>query len=134
VYEAPADVIRGLLTYTDWWQPATTSVLQVGFARRTSDLHDGIRDGLLESLDDRAELCRRMQMIGPVDRTILFLWYIRQLTAQEIARAVGISRRQCFRRRARAIRAVIEAGEPRGPAQGDQASAGLVDADAEPAA
>ena len=112
MYDSPAEVIRGLLTYTDWWQPATASVLQVGPARRGSDLNDGIREGLLESLGVRAELCRRMQHVGPVDRTILFLWYVRQLTAQEIARAVGISRRQCFRRRARAIRALIDAGDP----------------------
>jgi DNA-directed RNA polymerase specialized sigma24 family protein len=111
VYDSPSEVIRGLLTYTDWWQPATTSVLQVGAARRASDLHDGIRDGLLDSLDFRAELCRRMQHVGPIDRKILFLWYIRQLAAQDIARAVGVSRRQCFRRRARAIRKLIEVGE-----------------------
>jgi DNA-directed RNA polymerase specialized sigma24 family protein len=112
MYDSPAEVIRGLLTYTDWWQPATTSVLQVGPARRASEIRDGIRDGLLDSVDLRAELCRRMQQVGPVDRMILFLWYIRQLSAQDIARAVGVSRRQCFRRRARAIRAVVDAGEP----------------------
>ena len=129
MYDSPAEVIRGLLTYTDWWQPATTSVLQVGLARRSRDLPDGIRDGLLESLGDRAELCRRMQRVGPVDRTILFLWYVRQLSAQDIARAVGISRRQCFRRRARAVRAVIDAGQPPGPPQ-----AGAGSTSAEPAA
>jgi len=112
VYDSPAEVIRGLLTYTDWWQPVTTSILQVGPARRTSDLCDGIRDGLLDSVDLRSELCRRMLQVEEVDRTILFLWYVRQLSAQDIARAVGVSRRQCFRRRARAIRALIEAGEP----------------------
>jgi DNA-directed RNA polymerase specialized sigma24 family protein len=117
VFDCPAEVIRGLLTYTDWWQPTTTSVLQVGPARRASDLTDGIRDGLLDSLDDRAELCRRMQHVNHLDRTILFLWYVRQLSAQEIARAVRVSRRQCFRRRARAIRALIEAGEPREDSQ-----------------
>jgi len=126
VYDSPADVIRGLVTYTDWWQPATTSVLQVGFARRTSDLHDGIRDGLLDSVDDHAELRRRMQVVGRVDRTILFLWYVRQLTAQEISRAVGISRRQCFRRRARAIRAVIEAGEAAGSPENDAPAPAVV--------
>ena len=112
MYETPAEVIRGLLTYTDWWQPATTSILQVGPARRGSDFPDGIRDGLLDSVDGRTELCRRMHCVGPVDRTILFLWYVRQLSAQDIARAVGISRRHCFRRRSRAIRALIDAGEP----------------------
>jgi DNA-directed RNA polymerase specialized sigma24 family protein len=111
VFDSPTEVIRGLLTYTDWWQPASTSVLQVGSARRGSDFLDGIRDGLLDTLGERAELCRRMQQVGHLDRQILFLWYVKQLSAQDIARAVGVSRRQCFRRRAKAIRALIAAGE-----------------------
>ena len=40
------DVIRGLVTLTDWWQPNTTSILQVGAARRASGFGDGLRDGL----------------------------------------------------------------------------------------
>ena len=113
MYDSPAEVIRGLLTYTDWWQPATTSVLQVGLARRSRDLPDGIRDGLLESLGDRAELCRRMQRVGPVDRTILFLWYVRQLPVNEISHAAGLSRRQCFRLRARAVQKIVDLGADR---------------------
>jgi DNA-directed RNA polymerase specialized sigma subunit len=105
--DSAEEVIRSLLRYTDWWQPATSSILQVGVARRGSDLHDGIKDGLLDSMDERTELCRRMQQVQEMDRQILFLWYVRQLSAQDIARAVGISRRQCFRRRANAIRALV---------------------------
>jgi DNA-directed RNA polymerase specialized sigma subunit len=107
------EVIGSLIRYTDWWQPITSSVLQVGWARRGSDLADGIPQGLLETLDERAELCRRMWRIDDTDRRILFLWYIAQLPAQDISRQVGISRRQCFRRRARAIRMLLneEAGE-----------------------
>jgi hypothetical protein len=106
------EVIRGLVRYTDWWQPSTTSVLQVGPARRAQGYTDGIPPGLLGSLDARAELCRRMQYIAPRDRLLLFLWYIRQLPVDEIAPIVKISRRQCFRRRAAAIRAIVKLGEP----------------------
>lgn len=101
------EVIGSLIRYTDWWQPSTSSVLQVGWARRGSVLTDGIRPGLLDTLDERAELCRRMRRIDDTDRRILFLWYVKQLPAQDISTQVGISRRQCFRRRARAIRILL---------------------------
>ena len=45
-------------------------------------------------------------------RRILFLWYVKQLPAQDISKQVGISRRQCFRRRARAIRILLREEEP----------------------
>jgi DNA-directed RNA polymerase specialized sigma24 family protein len=107
VFSSANEVIRSLLRYTDWWQPATSSILQVGWARRT-DPGDGIRPGLLETLDERTELCRRMQRIDDTDRRILFLWYIKQISAQDISKEVRISRRQCFRRRARAIRSLLD--------------------------
>jgi DNA-directed RNA polymerase specialized sigma subunit len=106
-----SEVVWGLLTYTDWWQPATSSVLQVGAARRSSTFSDGVRTGLLDRLDERAELRRRMQLLRESDRLLLYLWYVVQLPAKEIAQAIGISRRQCFRRRASAIRCIVELGE-----------------------
>jgi hypothetical protein len=105
------EVIGSLIRYTDWWQPTTSSVLQVNWARRGADPGDGIRQGLLDTLDVRAELCRRMRRVGDVDRRILFLWYVKQVSAQDISREVGISRRQCFRRRARAIRILLDEQE-----------------------
>jgi DNA-directed RNA polymerase specialized sigma24 family protein len=101
-------VIGSLVRYTDWWQPTTSSVLQVGWARRGGDVADGIRHGLLETLDERAELCRRMRRIDDTDRRVLFLWYVRQLPVGDISKEMGISRRQCFRRRARAIRVLSD--------------------------
>jgi len=102
------EIVGSLVRYTDSWQPATSSMLQVGRARRGTDLSDGIRQGLLENLDERSELCRRMHRIDDLDRRILFLWYVKQLSAQDISKEVGISRRQCFRRRARAIRTLLD--------------------------
>ncbi|MEX0817902.1 MAG: hypothetical protein WD027_10675 [Gaiellales bacterium] len=110
--DTPAEVIRSLVTYTDWWQPSTSSVIQVGPARREKSYTDGLAPGLLGSLDERAELCRRVQQIAARDRLLLFLWYIRQLPVDEIAPLVKISRRQCFRRRASAIRAIVKLGDP----------------------
>jgi hypothetical protein len=111
-FDSPEQVIRGLVRYTDWWQPATTSVLQVGPARRAKGYTDGIPAGLLGSLDERAELCSRMQQVAARDRLLLFLWYVQQLPVEEIAPIVKISRRQCFRRRAAAIKEIVKLGDP----------------------
>ncbi|MFB3739253.1 MAG: hypothetical protein ACE14W_09870 [Candidatus Velamenicoccus archaeovorus] len=107
----PEEVVRALLTYTDWWQPTTASIYRVG-NRRSGLATDGIRGGLLDTLSERAELCRRMQQVAPRDRHLLCLWYLSQLPAHEIARELGISRRQCFRRRAASVRLLVELGDP----------------------
>ncbi|MGH2733903.1 MAG: hypothetical protein ACRDJF_01545 [Actinomycetota bacterium] len=105
---SPGEVIYCLSTYADWWQPASTSVLAVGAARRGSDVSDGIHPGLLETLEARTELSRRMRYLTERDRRILYLWYVRQAHVEEIARELRISRRQCFRRRAKAIQALVD--------------------------
>jgi|SRR5262245_14801212 len=112
-FSSEPEVIWGLITYTDWWQPFTGSVITVGAARRSSSIGDGIPTGLVSTLDRRSELCRRMASISDRDRHLLFLWYVRQLAVDEIAREIGLSRRQCFRRRAHALSTIVEAGEPR---------------------
>jgi DNA-directed RNA polymerase specialized sigma subunit len=108
MFDAPVDVIRGLITYTDWWQPSTSSIYEVGAARRSSSFTDGIRSGLLDRLDERAELRRRMRLVSDNDRQVLYLWYVVQLPVSEISRSLGISRRQCFRRRAAAVRRIVD--------------------------
>lgn len=105
------EVIRCLVTYTDWWQPASASFIPVGAARRSSQPGEGIRPGLIDSLDARTELCRRMRHLPDRDRRILFLWYVEQRGVDDIARAVGISRRQCFRRRSKAVDTLVEQGK-----------------------
>jgi len=108
---SPSQVVYALVTYTEWWQPSTASVYRIG-NRRTAFASDGIHANLLDTLPERDELCRRMQEIDESDRFLLFLWYVRQLPAHEIAKELSISRRQCFRRRAAAIRRIVELGEP----------------------
>ena len=111
VFAGVSDVVRALVTFTDWWQPLTSSVLQVGGARRSSGFGDGIRDGLLDTIDQRSELSRRVRRLDDRDRRILLLWYVKELPAHEVAREVGISRRQCFRRRSAALRALVDEDE-----------------------
>jgi hypothetical protein len=106
-------VVWALLTYTDWWQPATSSVIQVGALRRSgSGYVDGLPAGLVSTIDVREELCQRMSLLEDRDRTLLFLWYVRQLAVADIAKAIGVSRRHCFRLRSVAIRKLVEFGEP----------------------
>ncbi len=52
-----------------------------------------------------------MSQLSHRDRRLLFLWYVEQLTVEEIAKDLHISRRQCFRRRAHAIREIVRSGE-----------------------
>ena len=96
-----------LITYTDWWQPNTASIYRVG-GRRGSVDSDGLRGGLLDTLPQRDELRRRVHELPERDRHVLYLWYLRQLPAHEIAQELRISRRQCFRLRASAIRKIVE--------------------------
>jgi len=53
-----------------------------------------------------------MAQIADRDRLVLFLWYVRQLPVEDIARSVRLSRRQCFRRRAHAIDTIVKLGQP----------------------
>ena len=106
-----ASVVRGLITYTDWWQPSTGSVIPVGAARRDRGSTDGLASGLLDSLDERAELSRRMRSMDDRGRHLLFLWYVRQLSVAEIADELRVSRRHCFRLRGAALRRLVELGE-----------------------
>jgi len=106
-----ADVERCLTTYADWWQPASSSILLVGGARRNSEIGDGLSPGVLETLDERTELIRRVALLEERDRRLLVLWYIAQHPVRVIARHIGVSPRQVFRRRARAIRRIVELGE-----------------------
>lgn len=106
------DVIRCLVTYADWWQPSTSSVLKTGAARLDKNIGDGLRAGLLETLDERTELCNRVVQLPEADRHLLFLWYVKQLHVDDVAGTLRLSRRQCFRRRTAAIKKIVDLGLP----------------------
>ena len=106
----PRDVVRALVTYTDWWQPPTTSILQAKSSRKGSEV--GIGAGLDERVEERVELCRRMAWLDDRGRRLLHLWYVAQRTPLEIAREVGVSRRHTHRLRAKYVRELVDLGEP----------------------
>lgn len=110
VLSSPQDVVRCLITYTDWCQPTSSSIFSVGAARRSGHMSDGLRPGVLDTLDERTELARRCTYLDEQDLLVLFLWYVRQLPAADIAREAGMSRRQCYRRRSNAIQTIIDLG------------------------
>lgn len=107
---SPDAVARCLVTFPDCLQPSTGSVLSFSGVKR-KDKGDGLRAELTNLLEVRVELRRRMQLLEERDRELLFLWYVRPLHVDDIANELGISRRQCFRRRVNALRAVVAAGE-----------------------
>jgi len=111
VLESTAEVTRCLGRYHDWYQPGTTSLMQLGGQHRNADGVVGFRGGFLETVDERIELCRRLESIDARDCLVLFLWYVVGLPPGEVARRVGISRRHCFRRRAEAVRRIVDLGE-----------------------
>ena len=109
--DSTRDVIRCLVTYPDWWQPSSASILLVGSARRDKNLRDGLNPGVVETIEERAELARRMQLISELDRQLLLLWYVKQLHVDDVSKVLGISRRQCFRRKAKSIKSIIDQGK-----------------------
>lgn len=109
--DSPGQVVDCFLRYADWWQPPTTSILQVATTRGKRRLSDGFRAGILETLDERTELCRRVSQLAERDRELLLRWYVGQDSAEDIASTLHISRRQFFRRRAHAIRKIVELGD-----------------------
>lgn len=108
--DSPYEVVWCLITYTDWMQPPTGSVMKVGAARLDKNIGDGLKEGLLETVEERSELCCRVARLPERDRRILFMWYVRQMHVDDVADDLGISRRQCFRRRKQAIDKIVEMG------------------------
>lgn len=108
--DSSREVIRCLITYTDWMQPPTTSVMKVGAARLDKNFGDGLKEGLLDTVEERAELSYRTARLCEMDRRVLFMWYVQQLHVDDVSDELGISRRQCFRRRKGAIDKIVDMG------------------------
>lgn len=111
VLDTYEDVVRSLLTWTDCWQPATGSVV-VGVGTPGRRRGDGLRATLLEGLEERTELRWRLAQLDDLDQRILFLFYVAYATGAEVAAEVGLSERQCYRRRNRAVERLVDLGEP----------------------
>ena len=53
VFGSVPEVVRALVTFTDWWQPLTVLRAPGRRRRRSSGYGDGIRDGLFDTIGER---------------------------------------------------------------------------------
>lgn len=109
--ETHEDVVRSLLRYTDCWQPVTGSVV-AGIGAPGRRRGDGLRSALVSGLEEREELRWRLAHLDDRDRQILFLFYVDYASSAEVAEQVGLSERQCYRRRNEAVNRLVDLGEP----------------------
>ena len=106
-------VIRCLSAWTDWWQPASTSIVSISSKRHARDgSAEPFRAGLLDSIEERAELGWRLRHLEEIDVEILYRFYVLALPATDVARHAGMSTRQCYRRRDRALETLVALAEP----------------------
>lgn len=107
MFETDRDLIRCLVSYTDWWQPATTSLVAAPPKRRGPRSPSTFRTGFVDHLDDRRELEWRLSFLDDEDRKLLYLFYVAYLPIERIAEQMGVTPRTCYRRRTRAIERLI---------------------------
>jgi DNA-directed RNA polymerase specialized sigma subunit len=53
-----------------------------------------------------------MERLDERERRLLYLWYVKDASPREISRACKVSLRHCHRVRAKAIRTIVELGDP----------------------
>ncbi|MGH2791288.1 MAG: DUF1492 domain-containing protein [Actinomycetota bacterium] len=82
--------------------------MKVGAARLDKNISDGLNPGVLETIDERAELCRRTARLEERERLALFLFYVKQLHIDDVADRLGVSRRHFFRVKADALRRITD--------------------------
>jgi DNA-directed RNA polymerase specialized sigma24 family protein len=104
-----ASVERALGRYTDALQPPSGSISAVPSARSSGDRFP-FHPALLDGLEERAELRRRMTWLPDGEAVVLVRWYIEGARPDAIARHVGCSVRHVYRCRAAAIERLVAMG------------------------
>jgi hypothetical protein len=104
-----ASVERALTRYTDVLQPRTSSVSTLS---RTSAGGDRFpfHPGLLDDLEERSELRRRLRWLEDEEALVLLRWYIEGARPELIAGALRRSVRHVYRRRVSAIERIVALG------------------------
>ena len=103
------DVERALVRYTDAFQPRTASVAALG-GGRGSGPGEPFHPALIEDMDVRSELARRMAWLDREEAVILFRWYVEGAKPTVIAAGLGRSLRHVYRRRVSGIEAIVALG------------------------
>jgi hypothetical protein len=102
-------VERALSHYTDCFQPRTGSVTTLG-GGKGSGSGNPFHPSLLEGLEERTELRRRMAWLDGEEAVVLVRWYVEGAKPEVIAKSLGRSLRHVYRRRSSAIEALVALG------------------------
>ena len=106
-----ASVERALSRYTDCLQPRTGSITALcrsggGSGSSGSPFHPA----LLDDLEEREELRRRIAWLSDEEAVVVFRWYIEGAKPEVIAAGLGRSLRHVYRRRSSAVAAIVALG------------------------
>jgi hypothetical protein len=104
-------VERALSRYTDCLQPRSGSVTALcrggsGGAGSGSPFHPA----LLDNLEEREELRRRIAWLSDEEAVVIFRWYVEGAKPEVIAAGLGRSPRHVYRRRSSAVAAIVALG------------------------
>ena len=117
--DCPAAVERALTRYTDPLQPRTSSI--TALSRSGAGRGDALPPALLDDLEERDELRRRMAWLSPEEAVVLVRWYVEGAKPEVIADGIGRSVRHVYRRRSSALATVVALGCRRAFADADVA-------------
>jgi DNA-directed RNA polymerase specialized sigma24 family protein len=108
VFESPVAVAAALRRYAEMFDPRSGSVIALG-GKRPDPSGGPFRSDFLRSVDERAELSRRMLgRLKPRERLLLVLWYVADMQVSRIARQLEVSRVHCYRLRDKALKALCD--------------------------
>jgi DNA-directed RNA polymerase specialized sigma24 family protein len=102
-------VERALTRYADQWQPSTGSVSVVPTTKPNGDRFP-FHPSLLDRLEERTELRRRIGWLEHEEAVVLVRWYVEGARPDAIARDLGRSVRHVYRYRVSAIERLIALG------------------------
>lgn len=103
-------VERALRRYTDPLQPRTGSCTAIPRSGGSSGSGAVFHPALLDDLEERTELRRRMAWLGREEAVVLFRWYVEGAKPQAIADGLGRSLRHVYRRRIAGIESLLALG------------------------
>jgi DNA-directed RNA polymerase specialized sigma24 family protein len=104
-----SSVERALTRYTDPLQPRSGSVSVVPSTKPSGDRFP-FHPALLDGLEERTELRRRMAWLGAEEATVLVRWYIEGARPEKIAGDLGRSVRHVYRYRVAGIERLVSLG------------------------
>jgi DNA-directed RNA polymerase specialized sigma24 family protein len=96
-------VERALRHYSDALQASSSSIMTCSSSGSSGADRFPFHPALLDSLEERTELRRRMVWLEPEEREVLVGWYVSGLGPHAVASAMGRSVRHVYRLRRSAI-------------------------------